>query len=157
MTKLLIISSSSKIVKKPEEPIPALQRFDGALMRTLRKYYKDTDSIEVLILSPIYGLISAEAKIGVKEPAKGTWNGLNLTTSAIAELRSPSISTLRLMLSKKQYSEIYVNVGKELLRIIAGFDGIVPSGTRITYAQGPGIGPKMAHMRDWLKSNTIAK
>ena len=38
-----------------------------------------------------------------------------------------------------------------MLQLIEGFEQAVPANTRITYAQGNGIGPKVAHMKKWFE------
>jgi len=76
-----------------------------------------------------------------------------LSESDFARLRESSFETLHTVLEKKEYDEIYINLGKELLRVIEGFELALPSTTKVTYAQGSGMGPKMTHMRDWLKAN----
>ena len=48
----------------------------------------------------------------------------------------------------RKYSEVYVNVGKELHSIIEGIEGVLSC--RIVYAEGNGIGPKVAHMKNWM-------
>ncbi|MEM3551788.1 MAG: hypothetical protein QXV01_11940, partial [Candidatus Bathyarchaeia archaeon] len=60
MKKLMIISGSMRLLKEPEEPIPAIQRFDGVFVRLVRKYSKKLRDIDIYILSPIYGLVKAE-------------------------------------------------------------------------------------------------
>jgi hypothetical protein len=87
----------------------------------------------------------------------GEWNKLVLDTSDLTRLRESSLQTLGFTLNNKIYDEIFVNVGKELLKIIEGFEAMLPKTTRVTYARGRGIGPKMAHMRDWIELNTLTK
>lgn len=156
MKKLIIVSGSTRLLKEPAEPIPAIQRFDGVFIRLVRKYHKQLRDFDILILSPLYGLIKAEEKIGFIEPIQGSWRDLNLNENEISKLRESSLSTLQKLLKKKQYGEIYVNVGKNMLKIMKGFDKIVPQTIKITYAQGPGIGPKMAHMKNWIESHINA-
>jgi hypothetical protein len=152
LKKLIIVSGSTRAFREPAYPIPAIQRFDGVFIRLVRKYHKQLRDFDILILSPVYGLIKAEKKIGFVEPIRGSWRNLNLSESAISKLRETSLSTLQKLLKKKQYEEIYVNVGKSLLRTIEGFDKMVPQAVTITYAQGSGVGPKMAHMKKWIES-----
>ena len=151
MAKLIILSASSKIKTDTASPIHALQRFDGALMKQMKKYYTSLSNIDVMILSQVYGLVAADDKIAYKKPLQGPWNKIVLDESELEQLRKSSLSTLRSSLSKKDYDEIYINLGKELLKIIQGFESMLPSATKVTYAQGKGMGPKMAHMRDWIK------
>jgi hypothetical protein len=156
LRRLIILSGSTRVFKEPVDPIPAIQRFDGVLIRLVRKYHKQLRDFDILILSPVYGLIKAEEKIGFIEPIQGSWRKLNLSEGEISKLREASLSTLQKLLKKKQYDEIYINVGRNLLKTIEGFDKIVPQTVRITYAQGPGIGPKMAHMKNWIESQMPA-
>jgi len=152
LKKLIIVSGSTRLLKEPADPIPAIQRFDGVFIRLVRKYHKQLRDFDILILSPIYGLVKAEEKIGFIEPIQGSWRDLNLNENEISKLRESSLSTLQKLLKRKQYDEIYVNVGRSLLKTIEGFDKTVPQAVKITYAEGPGIGPKMAHMKNWIES-----
>lgn len=156
MKKLIIVAGSPRIRKEPANPIPAIQRFDGVFIRLVRKYSKHLRDFDVLILSPVYGLIKAEQKIGFKEPIRGSWRDLDLSKDDISELRESSLSTLQKLLTRREYNEIYVNVGKSMLKVIEGFEKTVPQSTKITYSQGPGIGPKMAHMKNWIESHIHA-
>jgi hypothetical protein len=153
MKNLVIVSGSTRLVKEPSQPIPAIQRFDGVFIRLVRKYYRQTKDIDVLILSPVYGLISSEEKIDFRKPIGENWRELNLDNNIVSMLRESNLKLLKKVLSKRSYAEIYVNLGKDMLKLIEGFEKLVPQTTKITYAQGPGIGPKMAHMKKWLESN----
>ena len=156
MRKLLIISGSPRVLRNPVQPIPAIQRFDGIITRTVKKYYEQISNIDVLIVSPVYGLIKAEEKISFKEPACGNWHKLKLSKEHVSYLKERNLSILQNLLQRRKYDEIYVNVGKNLLKIIEGFDKVVPRSTKITYAEGSGIGPKMAHMKKWIEVNIQA-
>ena len=147
----MIVSGSTR-VKDSDEPIPALQRFDGNFARMIRKYCNQMRNIDILFLSPAYGLVKAEEKIGLKKHLGGSWRRLKLTDEEISDLREANLSTLRKLFTKRDYDEIYINVGKSLLETIEGFDKTIPSNVRITYSQGRGIGPKMTHMRKWIES-----
>jgi len=147
-----MVSGSTRLIKNPPQPIPAIQRFDGVFIRLIRKYYRQTRNLDILILSPVYGLISGEEKIEFKEPIGESWRELNLDSNTISKIRESNLKKLTKWLSKRKYTEIYVNIGKNMLKLIEGFEKIVPQTTNITYAQGPGIGPKMAHMKNWIES-----
>ena len=151
LKKLIIVPSSIRMHKEPLEPIPALQRFNGIFIKMIRKYNKRLRDCDVLILSPIYGLIDANRKIGFKEPIRGSWHKLKVNDIDIEKLRETSLSTLKKKLIKRQYDEIYVNLGRDMLKIIEGFDKIVPQTIRITYSKGRGVGPKLRHMKDWIE------
>ena len=152
MTKLLIVSASSRVLKEPKEPIEALQRFDGIFMRVIRKYYNKRRKLDVLILSPAYGLVWAEEKILYKEPIGGGWYKLPLREDEVAKLREENLSTLKKILAASKYEEIHLNVGKHISELIKGFEQFVNKKTKITYATGRGLGPKIKLLKDWLES-----
>jgi hypothetical protein len=151
--KLIIVSGSVRVLKEPAEPVPAIQRFDGVFIRLIRKYYKRLRGFDILILSPVYGLIRAEDKIIFEEPMGGSWRRPALSDSDAARLRESSFSTLQRLLAKREFDEVYINVGRTMLRKIGGFEGMLPKTTKITYSEGNGIGPKMRHMKNWIESN----
>jgi len=54
-------------------------------------------------------------------------------------------------IKNKSYKEIFVNLGKEYMIAIKGFEKFIPSSTEIIIAEG-GIGRKMKQMKNWLIS-----
>lgn len=154
MKKMMIISGSRNVLKIPTHPIPAIERFNGGFVKQLRSHYRQLKDIDVLILSPIYGLVRAEEKIRFKPPIDTKNDYLTLSDDELDEFKKTSLAKLQHMLGKTQYNEIYVNLGRYWSSVIEGLELIVPKSTKITYSKGTGMGNKMAHMRDWLKANT---
>ena len=151
MKKLIIVSGSSRILKEPREPIPATERFDGIFIRSIRNYVNKLKNVDILILSPVYGLISPQKKISYHEPIGGSWHKAQFSKRQIEAAKKANLPTIEKVLSEQKYDEIYVNVGKTMLQLIEGFEQIVPKTTKITYAEGKGIGPKVAHMKSWME------
>jgi len=152
MRKLLIISSSSRMVKEPKEPISATKRYDGILIRSIRNYTIRLKNVDILILSPVYGLIPPEKKIPYHELIGGSWHKMQFSKNKLESLKKANLATIKKILSEQKYDEIYINVGKEMLQLIEGFERIVKKTTmHITRAQGRGIGPKVAHMKKWME------
>ena len=151
LRKLLIIPSSSRTLREPEEPIPAIRRFDGIFMRTVRKYVDKLKSVDILILSPVFGLIPPERKIPYHEPVGGSWHNAKFSKNRIDTAKEANLVRMKKLLSKQKYDEIYINVGKTMLQLIEGFEQIVPKTAKITYAQGRGLGPKVAKMKNRME------
>jgi len=147
----MIISGSSRMLKEPKDPIPAIERFDGIFMRTIRNYIHRLKKVDILILSPVYGLISPEDKIPYHEPIGGNWHKADFPKDKIDDARKANLVAMRKALSKQKYDEIYVNVGRKMLKLMEGFEQLTPKTTKIIYAQGAGIGPKVAHMKNWIE------
>jgi len=142
------------MTKEPKEPIPAAQRFDGIIMRVTRKYASKLKNVDILILSPTHGLIPPEKKIPYSQPLGGgwKWNKVQFSKDKLEEARVTNLRVLKEILSKRQYCEIYVNVGKAMLQLIEGFEEMIPQNAKLTYARGRGIGPKIADMKNWMES-----
>jgi len=152
MRKLLIVSSSSRILTKPREPIPATKRFDGIFIRSIRNYIDKLKNVDILILSPAYGLIPPEKKIPYHELIGGeSWHKAHFSEDEINTSKKTNLSIIKKLLSKQKYDEIYINVGKTMFQLMEDFEQIVPKTTKITYAQGRGVGPKISHMKNWME------
>lgn len=129
--------------------MPAIERFDGVYFRLLRKYIREGNlrNADILIVSEKFGLIWAKDKIPYYE-VQGKIGALNLDNKTIEELRQKNLQKLKKIVNR--YSEIYVNVGREYLKLIEGFEKFTTS--KVTYASGKGLGPKALHMKQWIMS-----
>jgi hypothetical protein len=152
LRKLVIVSGSIRVLKTPTQPIPAIERINGVFVGQIRKYYNHFRNTDVLILSPIYGLVAAKEKIAFKEPSGTKWYDFDVSPDEEKRNREANLKILQNLLSKNQYNEIYLNVGKNMLRLIPKIEEIVPKSTSVVYSMGAGIGPKMAHMKKWIMS-----
>jgi hypothetical protein len=154
MRKLVIISGSKRVLKEPNEPIAALQRFDGNFTRLVRKYSKRNQNFDILILSPVYGLVRAEEKVVFKEPIAGNWEGFSLSDDDLAKQKKLNLSKLQKIIGSKEYDEVYVSAGKSMLKLIEGFEKIIPERVSLRFAEGNGIGCKMASLGEYLKATS---
>jgi hypothetical protein len=147
-----MVISGSRRLANPTCPIPAIDRFDGPLAKLLRKHYKQLRNVDVFFVSPTYGIVNAKEEIGFREPLEGFWDNFDMCADDVKQLRERNIQILRRLLSKKHYSEVYLNVGQKLLRLMPNIEELVPESTKIVYAKGAGFGPKMTHMKEWMES-----
>jgi len=109
-----------------------------------------------MILSPTYGLVEANQKIGYKQPAKAErgWSNLDLNETDLDKMRDSNLAKLKNKFAGERYDEIYVNIGREFLPMVRGLRNIIPKTAKITCAEGAGFGFKLAHMKDWFEKNT---
>lgn len=142
------MATSYRLDEQIKEPIPAIERYDGVYFRTLRKYLREgkLSDTDILIVSEKYGLIWSEDKIPIVKP-HGRMGSLSLDEKAIEKLRQENLEKLKKI--TKKYSEIYVNIGREYMRLIKGFEKF--TSCKIVYASGS-LGVKAAHMKEWILS-----
>ena len=101
MRKLLIISASSKILKDPLKPVKATERFDGLFMNIVRKYIPRIKNVDVLILSPVYGLILSNEKIPYLEPLEGSWNKAHFSMKLLKRQKNATWNQLKKFCQKE--------------------------------------------------------
>jgi hypothetical protein len=150
--RLIIVSSSSRVVGSADRAVAGIDRYDGLMMRVVRKWMHEAHigRDDILLVSPIHGLVRGQDPIDYHPPAKGDWRNPELDEPSVEKMNRSALILLRELTTSRNYSEIYVNVGKRLYPIIAGFENMLHC--KIVYAKGNGFGPKAAHMRDWMLS-----
>jgi hypothetical protein len=152
----MMISGSRRVRKDPDSPIPAIERFDGAFARQIRKYYNQLRNIDIIFVSPVYGIVRAEEKIGFKESVGWDWRHLIMDECDAEKLREANLKMLQKVFSQVRYSEIYINVGKEVLKLLPNIEGLVSERTKIIYSKGA-MGQKMVHTKKWIESQISLK
>ncbi|MFC1755515.1 hypothetical protein ACFL96_19345, partial [Thermoproteota archaeon] len=97
------------------------------------------------------GILLGNKKILYSPPFQSKKRGqLILDKDEIRLLREKNLKKLKTILLN-EYQEIFVNVGKDYLKLIEGFENLTNS--PIIYASGNGIGPKTASMKHWIISS----
>jgi hypothetical protein len=154
-TRLMIVSASSRVVGPITEDVPAIDRYDGIMARIVKKYIREgrLDPRGILIVSPALGLVRALDPIPHHEPVQGDWRRPKLDGLTLQNMNRAALLLVKKITECHEFSEVYVNVGKKLYPIIAGIDKLVTC--EIVYAKGRGLGPKAAHMRDWIISKKL--
>jgi len=146
--KLIIVTTSYR-VNDEKSPIPAIERYDGVYFRLLKKYKREGKlrNVDILILSERDGLIWASKRMPYYKP-RGIIGALSLDEKSIERLRKENIETLEK--TAKRYTEAYVNVGRQYMKLIEGIENL--PFPKITYSKGNGLGAKAAHMKNWIIS-----
>ena len=140
MSALLLLSCSSSKRPYPAESIPAIERYTGVFFKVLKKWQREhpmSSGPNVLIISAQFGVLAPETPIPYYDQRM---------TPARAALLAPSIQrALRKQLINQQYRRILVNLGRDYLRALDGFDGLIEA----VWASGP-IGIRARQLKVWL-------
>jgi len=114
----------------------------------LKKYLREGKlrNTDILIVSKKFGLIWSDDRIAYYEPSPGSWGSLGLNKETVDRIRNENLHKLKKLVNR--YSEIYVNVGQEYMKLIEGFQDF--AACKIIYATGKGLGPKALHMKQWI-------
>ena len=144
-TKYLLLVSCSQRKNSDSGLLPAIERYDGVNYRVLRKAQREgyfAENLDILILSAKYGLIESDYPIEDYE--------CKMTEGRALTLQPEVSSSLDSHLCRKDYREIFINLGKTYLIAINLSVGIRMAGQSVLYSTG-GIGSKMSQMKQWLR------
>ena len=142
--RLLILSCSQR-KQSTQGLLPALQRYDGPAYRVMSKFMRvhpsEVRSLDVYILSAEFGLISADKPIPDYDR--------RMTYKRAKELQQPALSALKHILICKQYKDLFINLGKDYLRVLNGYESLIPANLKVIVSRGV-MGRKLAELRNWL-------
>lgn len=145
---LLIVGCSSSKNTSPL-PMKALDRYEGTNFKVIKKFNREKGlptNVDIVIISAQYGLITQDAVI---EPYD-----LRMTRKQAEILHAEVMTSLKDLISKKVYKEIFVILGKDYMPAIEGIERIAPC--PVLYARGR-IGEKMAALKKWLNMIFLAR
>jgi len=140
----LLIISSSKRQKKDKSPLPALERYDGFMFRILKKLKRENKlpaDLDIIIISSKFGLLKPEDKV--------PYVNHMMTFLQAREVKNKFLNEFKKLFDKKNYSEIFVNLGASYLESIKGIEKL--TNAKIIYAKGK-MGQKANHMKRWILS-----
>ena len=141
---LLLIIPCSKRKVLSERRIPAIDLYDGPFYRILRKFFRQHDVsqyIDILILSAKYGLIKSYDLIS-------TYNE-RMTPHRAKEFSPDIYSFLKILLSKEQYQEIFINLGKTYTLALADSEELL-NHYNVFWSKGQ-IGERMQQLKNWIQ------
>ena len=139
---LLIIPCSKR--KVSAHKIPAIDLYDGPFYRILRKFFRQynvSQHIDILILSAKYGLIRFHDLISTYDE--------RMTPRKAKGLSSDIHDFLRILLSKEQHQEIFINLGKTYALALTDSEELL-SQFNVSRAKGQ-IGERMHQLKNWLQ------
>ena len=145
--RLLILGCSA--TKRPDaELLPAILRYDGPAVRTLRRWQRDhpdqTGTLDLLFLSAQFGLIGGDTPIPFYDH--------RMTASRAVWLRSQVRSRLVRQLATRAYTSTFINLGTDYLPALPPDPDSMPRLGQVCYAIG-GIGARLGQLKRWLDAS----
>lgn len=135
---LLIMSCSQR--KNPSiEPMKAIDRYTGVFFNVLKKNNPELKDLDLIIISAKYGFLLPGCLIENYD--------MKMTKKRAYELRDEITYDFQDFFKNRNYSEIFINLGKYYSKATYFCSGV--KGMRLVNANG-GIGERMAQMKKWL-------
>ena len=117
------------------------------LNKFLRVHPSEAQSLDVYILSAEFGLIPTNNLIPNYDR--------RMTPQRAKELQEPTLSEFKHILLNRQYNELFVSLGKDYLRVLAGFELLIPDNLNLIVSKGA-IGYKLGELRNWLYGGALS-
>ena len=147
--RLLILSCSRRKHSSPSL-LPALERYDGPAFWVINKFMRmrpfEAQFLDVYILSAKFGLIPSSQLIPNYDH--------RVTLQKVKELQLPTLTELKRILVDRQYDELFISMGKDYLRVLVGYESLVPANLKVTVSTGV-MGRKQAELRNWLHGGSL--
>ena len=137
--KLLVIACSN--MKRKLHNTPAIEVYDGPYYRILRKI--NLSKKDILIISAKYGIIDSNDKI--------SFYNKRMNKKRALKLRSQVSEKLHKALSSVIYEEVFFELGKDYLDVIAINPSSYP-GIKFVFDRGT-IGIRLHDLKSWLEQN----
>ena len=146
--RLLILSCSQR-KHASQEPLPAIDRYNGPMFFVLRRFLRECPhqarSLDVYILSAAYGLIPGDFPTALYDR--------KMNKSRAVELQ-PKVMACFLEILHNDYTSICLAMGKTYLKAFGGWQDFVSTHTESTVAYGP-IGVKLSQLKKWLRDSAV--
>jgi hypothetical protein len=131
--------------------MPAIERYDGPPFRVVRKFLREAEShlndVDIFVLSARHGLIPATRPISDYEQ--------KMTQKRATEL-NPKLLALLKAIFEREYSEVFLSLGKIYLQAIHGFDRYLPEKTSLIISQSS-EGRRLAELKQWLYKGALTE
>ena len=141
----LLIQSCSATKHSVENPVPALDLYDGYFFRIIKKARRADQlnpGLDILILSAKHGIIKPTDEIGYYDQ--------RMDTDRARELNDDVVATIAEKVATESYSKVWVNLGKDYQPAVDGLAEAVD--VPVAHIDGAGIGIKGKQLKQLVSS-----
>ena len=141
--RLLILSCSQR-KHETQEPLPAIERYNGPLFFVLRRFLRERPhqarQLDVYILSAAYGLIPGDFPTA--------WYDQKINAARVAELQS-QVNTTFSDIRRDNYASMCFALGRTYLKVFERVQNLVPTHTESIVVYGT-MGKRQVQLKKWL-------
>jgi len=145
--KLLILGPSYQRNEK-QEPLPAVERYNGVFYKVFKKRGKG--KVDILILNDKLDLIWGNEYLPAIPAKEGKWGGYG-PKKIPKKIVNRNIKILSDILNKNNYDEVFIALNRNFRRAIEGIDKLTDA--NIIYVRGRGIGVQANLLKNWLSES----
>lgn len=146
MAKLLILGPTYTRNTDPK-PIPAIERYDGAVYRIIRKNLERVaeKGIDILIITEDLDVITSDTKLPYKPPVGESWRERIQVKKDLERIKRLRNQILELV-SRKDYEEVFIALSREYQELLPDLTPYVKK----IISNFRGFGLKLKALKQWL-------
>lgn len=141
----LLIQSCSATKQKAENPVQALDLYDGYFFKIIKKASRLgqlQSELDILIISAKHGVVKPDDEIKYYDQ--------RMHTERAQEMNSEIVESIAESVEEEGYEKIWINLGKDYKPAIDGLESAVDA--PIEYIEGCGIGMKGKQLKHLVSS-----
>lgn len=141
----LLVQSCSATKESVDNPVPALDLYDGYFFRIIKKALRADQfqpELDIIIISAEHGVVETDDEIGYYDR--------RMDTERANELNDNVVSAIARKVSENTYDKVWVNLGKDYLPAVHGLESAVE--VPVNYIEGCGIGMKGKQLKHLVSS-----
>jgi len=147
VAKRLLILGPSFRRNKTNDPLPALDRYDGVFFRVARKYLGEVKDVDVVVMRDDLTLVDGEAPIPYVPPVGDVWGRQYFSKEELDKAREANEDFLNKKLRSRRYSEIFIAMGKKHAKALPDLSH---HDVKVIFPTYGGPGPKARALKEWL-------
>jgi len=147
LPKRLLILGPSFRRNKSSESLSALERYDGIYFRVTKKYLRQVQNIDVVVMVDDLALVEGASSLGYVPPKGNVWGRQSFGKDILEKVRERNETFLRRKLISGRYSEVFIAMGKkhaEALPDLSRYD------VKVIFPTRGGLGPKAKALKEWF-------
>lgn len=142
----LLVQSCSATKQDVENPVEALDLYDGYFFRIIKKAERTgrfQPGLDILIISAKHGVVEPSDEIGYYDQ--------RMDTELAEELNTDVVAAIADRVEENKYQKVWINLGKDYLPAVDGIEATID--VPVDYIEGCGIGMKGKRLKHLVTSD----
>ena len=149
--KRLLILGPSFRRNRGEDPLTALNFYDGLFFRIAKKYLEKNRSVDVLVMIDDLTLVDSKVLLYYNKPKGEYWGNQKFLKLFLENAKVKNEIFLRRKLKNLKYSEIFLSMGKIYAKALPDFSQFE---IKVIFPTKGGLGPKALALKNWFLIET---
>jgi hypothetical protein len=145
--RLMLILGPSFRRDKRNEPLPALERYDGLFFRVARKHMGHVKYLDVVVMVDDLTLVDGGTTLPHNDPKGDQWGKQSFSNALLEKAKEMNEDFLTMKLKNEKFSEVFISMGKKYAKALPD---LTQYRVKVIFPASGGPGPKAKALKEWL-------